>query len=86
MSELYAGYGFSDGKPHRVNARLVAKDDDFIIRLRDDFASINLPDVYKKEMEEKGTVEDIGLAIVMRMAKDVKYAAAFGANNLIIKI
>ena len=86
MSGLYTSHGFSDGKPHRVNARLVAKDDDLIIRLRDDFEAINLTDVYKKEMEEKGTVEDFGLAIVMRMTKDVKYAAAFGANNLIIRI
>ena len=57
-----------------------------IVRMRDDFESINITDIYKKEMEEKGTVDDLGLAIVMRMAKDVKYAAAFGANNLIIRV
>ncbi len=86
MSGLYVNHGFSDGKEHRVNARLVAKDDDLIIRMRDDFQSINLTDIYKKEMDEKGSVDDMGLAILMRMAKDVKYAAAFGANNLIIRV
>ena len=34
----------------------------------------------------KGSVDDMGLAILMRMAKDVKYASAFGANNLIIRV
>ena len=86
MSGLYTEHGFIDGKQHRVNVRLVAKEDDLIVRMRDDFESINITDIYKKEMEEKGTVDDLGLAIVMRMAKDVKYAAAFGANNLIIRV
>jgi anti-sigma regulatory factor (Ser/Thr protein kinase) len=86
MSGLYANHGFADGKQHRVNVRLVAKNEDLIIRMRDDFESINITDIYKKDMEEKGSEEDMGLAIVMRMTKDVKYAAAFGANNLIIRV
>ena len=47
---------------------------------------VNITDIYKKDMEEKGSTEDTGLTIVMRMTKDVKYAAAFGANNLIIRV
>lgn len=86
MSGLYLENGFSDGKKHHINARLVAKDDDLIVRLRDDFQSYNITKVYKEEVEKNGSTKDMGLAIVMRMAKEVKYAAAFGANNLIIRM
>lgn len=64
----------------------MAKDDDLIVRLRDDFQSYNITKVYKEEVEKNGSTKDMGLAIVMRMAKEVKYAAAFGANNLIIRM
>ncbi|MCR5330653.1 MAG: hypothetical protein K6E62_05645 [Lachnospiraceae bacterium] len=53
MSGLYANRGFADEKEHRVNVRLVAKDEDLMIRMRDDFESVNITDIYKKDMEEK---------------------------------
>ena len=42
MSGLYTEHGFIDGKQRRVNVRLVAKEDDLIVRMRDDFESINI--------------------------------------------
>lgn len=86
MSHLYLENGFSDGKPHHINARMVAKDGDLILRLRDDFRSYNITSVYRDERKDNGGAEDLSLILVMRMAREVKYAAAFGANNLIIRM
>ncbi len=87
LSIFLAEHGFSDGKEHNINTRLVAKDDDLIIRMRDDCKPLNLKDYYKmlgdsQEAEE----EKVNMAIIFKASKDIKYTATFGANNLIIRI
>lgn len=46
LTEELAGYlaehGFSDGKKHYINVRLVSKGDDLIIRIRDDCRPFNV--------------------------------------------
>ena len=84
---FFAEHGFNDGKPHTINTRLVAKNEELIIRMRDDCKPLNLTEYYKflntsEEKEEK----EIGLSIIMKMAREVIYTLTFGANNLIIKI
>lgn len=87
LSIFMAKCGFRDGEEHNINARLVAKDDDLIIRMRDDCKPLNLKDYYQllldtPELED----EEISLSIIFKMAKDIKYTATFGANNLIVRI
>ena len=81
-----AEHGFRDGKPHTINARLVAKNEDLIIRMRDDCKPLNLTEYYKFMNTPEEKEKEAGLAIIMSMAKEVIYTPTFGANNLIIKI
>ncbi len=87
LAIFLANIGFKDGEEHNINARLVAKDDDLIIRMRDDCKPLNLKDYYQALLETPEIEdEEISLAIIFKMAKDVKYTATFGANNLIIRV
>ncbi len=79
-------HGIDDGKPHNINARLVAKDEDLIIRKRDDCKPFNLTEYYRHIQENTESDKELSLSIIMKMAKDVKYTATFGANNLIVRI
>lgn len=78
-----AKHGFSDGKPHTINVRLVAMNKDLIIRMRDDCKPLNIKEYYKflSPLEEK-----VELSIILKISKDVIYTPIFGANNLILKI
>lgn len=87
LSVFLAEHGFNDGKEHNINMRLVSKDDDLIIRMRDDCKPMNLKDYYKLlQGSQDKKEEEINLAIILKMAKDVKYTATFGANNLIVRV
>ena len=86
MNENNLEHGFDDGKPHNINARLVAKDEDLIIRIRDDCKPFNLTEYYRHIQENTESDKELSLSIIMKMAKDVKYTATFGANNLIVRI
>ena len=81
-----AEHGFNDGKTHTINARLVAKNEDLIIRMRDDCKPLNLTEYYKFLNTPEEKEKEAGLAIIMNMAKEVIYTPTFGANNLIVKI
>ena len=77
-------HGFSDGEPHHINARLVAKGEELIIRMRDDCRLFNITEYYQRVREdhEKG----VGLSIIMKKSKSVQYTNTLGANNLIVRI
>ena len=64
----------------------VAKNEDLIIRMRDDCKPLNLKEYYKFINTPKEKEKEAGLVIIMHMAKEVIYTPTFGANNLIIKI
>ncbi|MBQ7067779.1 MAG: ATP-binding protein, partial [Synergistaceae bacterium] len=81
-----AEHGFNDGQTHTINARLVAKNEDLIIRMRDDCKPLNLTEYYKFLNTPEEKEKEAGLAIIMNMTKEVIYTPTFGANNLIIKI
>ena len=86
LSAFLAEHGFKDGKEHHINARLVSKDDDLIIRMRDDCKPLNLQDYYQLIKDSQDKTKEISLAIIFEMAKEVKYTSTFGANNLIIRV
>ena len=86
LAGILAEHGFSDGKPHNIYARLVAKNEDMIIRVRDDCKPFNMTEYYNLILEGMDPEKDTGFAIVMKLSKEVKYSFAFGANNLIIRL
>ena len=86
LSGVFAEHGFSDGKPHNINIRLVAKNEDLIIRIRDDCRPFNVTEYYRMISGLRDREKEIGLTIIMKMAEEVKYTVTFGANNLIVRI
>ncbi len=86
LSGFLKEHGFADGREHNIHMRLVSKDGSLIIRMRDDCKPLNVTEYYRliKGMREKE--DSIDLSIIMNMAEEVRYNAAFGANNLIVKI
>ena len=86
LSLLLAEHGFEDNKPHNISARLIAKDEDLIIRIRDNCEPFNLTEYYEIVQGEQKQDKEISLTIIMKTAKDVSYTAAFGTNNIIVRI
>jgi len=86
LSGILAEHGFSDGKPHNINARLIAKNEDLIIRIRDDCKPFNMIEYYNLIRESRDPEKNTGFAIVMKLSKDVKYSFTFGANNIIVRL
>ena len=79
-------HGFSkDSKSHAVDIRVVHKDDNVILRLRDDCVPFN-----PKERQQLGDPSDptknIGLKMVFRSSKDVQYQNILGLNVLTVRI
>ena len=80
-------HGFRDGKPHRLDLRVLVKEGRVTLRMRDDCELFDLkqkaaswaPD---PEHPEKG----IGIRLVMASASDIVYSASMNTNNLIITI
>ena len=77
---------FAENTDNKILHRLVAKGGDLIVRIRDDCKPFNVTEYYELIKDDQDKEKEISLAIIMKMAKDVKYTAAFGANNLIVRI
>ena len=80
-------HGFEDGKPHHLDVRLLVKDETVILRLRDDCRHFDLREKVKDWSPEPDRPEkNIGIRLVLGMAKDIDYTNAMNTNNLIITI
>lgn len=78
-------YGFADGKKHNLELRLVKKDEDYIIRIRDDCRAFNpLKQLEVTDMADP--FSNIGIRMVSKMAKSFDYVNTMKINNLIIRV
>ena len=80
-------HGFNDGKPHNLDVRVLIKDGAVILRLRDDCRRFDLREKVKKwTLDPQHPEKNIGIRMVMAMAKDIAYTNTMNTNNLIITI
>lgn len=80
-------HGFSDGKPHSIDMRILAKEDGLILRIRDDCRPFNLMERYRMTVAQDGDpTRNIGIRMVVKMSRDVRYLSTLETNNLIIRI
>ena len=80
-------HGFSDGKPHSIDMRILAKDGELILRIRDDCRPFNLMERYRMTtMQAEDPTKNIGIRMVVKMSRDVRYLSTLETNNLIIRI
>ena len=80
-------HGFDDKKPHSMYMRVVVKDDEIILRIRDDCKPFNPVERYNMIKEDKDDpISNIGLKIVMGLCTSVNYISMYEMNSLILKM
>ena len=78
-------HGFNDNKKHSIDVRLIKKNDEYIIRIRDDcrpFDPRKQMELYNKDDE----TSNVGLRMIYGLVKEVKYINTMNMNNLMIRI
>ena len=79
-------HGFvKDEKSHTIDVRVVHKNKDIILRLKDDCVPFD-PGARKTLTDTADPTKNIGIRMVFRLAKDVQYQSILGLNVLTIKI
>ncbi len=79
-------HGFvADGKSHSVDVRVVHKDSDVILRIKDDCRPFD-PSERQQLAEDGDPAKNIGIRMVFRIARSVQYQVILGLNVLTIRI
>ena len=78
-------HGFSPDKPHCLMIRVLIVNDDLILRFRDSCRLFDIRERYDS-VDQKDITKNIGIRMVMRVAKDVMYLNTLNLNTTIIKI
>ena len=90
MVEEMAGnivlHGFEkDRKRHSVDLRIVYKNEDLILRIKDDCIPFD-PLERRKIVDPEDITKNIGIRMVFSLAKDIQYQNILGMNALIIQL
>lgn len=80
-------HGFGDNKPHIISLRVVVKDKELVLRIRDDCKAFNPLERYKMQTkDENDPFKNLGIRVVLGMSSSANYVCTYNTNNLIIKI
>ncbi len=74
-----------DNKEHSVDVRVVHKDDDIILRIKDDSVAFD-PLERAKLFDPEDITKNIGIRMISKIAQDVTYQNILGLNVLTIRI
>jgi len=86
MAGNIVDHGFvKDTKEHSVDVRVVHKNDDVILRLRDDCVTFD-PGTRQKMAEGDDIAKNIGIRMVFKIARSIQYQTILGLNVLTIRI
>lgn len=80
-------HGFNeDNKKHTIDIRLISnKNGDFVLRIRDDCKAFD-PQAYLELHHPEDPTAHIGIRMIYKMAKDIKYINTLKTNNLILTV
>ena len=79
-------HGFSEGKNNRIEVRLVVKDDEAVLRIHDNCGKFNPKKYYETVYASENKEDNVGIRMVMEMAKDVSYTSTLKLNNICIRV
>ena len=86
MAGNIVDHGFTkDKKKHSVDVRVVHKDEDVILRIKDDCVPFD-PGERRKLTEGDDVAKNIGIRMVYKIARDVQYQNILGLNVLTLRI
>ncbi len=88
MANNIVTHGFSKGKNNQIDIRLVHKEnDELIVRIRDNCIGFDPVKYYQMTKPDEGDpTKHIGIRMVFKMTKDVKYVNSLGLNCVTMKI
>ncbi|MBQ7064303.1 MAG: ATP-binding protein [Firmicutes bacterium] len=78
-------HGFTDGKKHHLDIRLVIEKSELILRVRDDCRKFDLTEQFKL-MNPDDPTKNIGLRLIYANADEVSYSNAIRLNNICIRM
>ena len=79
-------HGFTDEKPHYIDVRAIYKQEDGVMLIvRDDCRPFDPKERFRYLIDDDPAA-NIGLRLVMNLAKDVSYTSTMNLNNPTIKI
>ncbi len=78
-------HGFVDGKKHSIDVRVVKKDDEYFLRIRDDCLIFD-PLKQMQLFKEDDPIYHLGLRMITKNSKEVKYTCILKLNNLLVKV
>lgn len=78
-------HGFNDKKQHYIDIRLAIKQNNILIRFRDNCKPINPIDFYKLDNTDDPAA-NIGIKMIIKMASKVEYTKSLQLNNLLIVV
>ena len=78
------GFGH-DNKTHTLNIRVVSREDDIMLRIKDDCIPFD-PRTYAELVTDENSFDNIGIRMTYKIADDVSYQNMFGLNALTIII
>ncbi len=80
-------HGFADGTAHHLEVRVLIKEGQVTLRMRDDCAAFDLREQAKKwTFDPEHPERNIGVRMVMHAAKDISYTRVMKTNNLIVSV
>lgn len=86
MTRNVVEHGFThDNRKHYLDARIVKIEDEVILRIKDDCASFD-PVSMSQQMNPEDKTKNIGLRMVMKLAKEANYQSLLGLNVMTIKM
>ena len=86
MAGNIVDHGFrKDQKRHSVDVRVVHKDDDLILRIKDDCVPFD-PGERRQIAENDDITKNIGIRMIFKLARDVQYQSILGLNVLTIRV
>jgi Histidine kinase-, DNA gyrase B-, and HSP90-like ATPase. len=86
MAGNIVDHGFTkDRRAHSIDVRVAHKDEDVILRIKDDCVPFD-PHERRQIAENDDVTKNIGVRMVFRIAQDVQYQNILGLNVLTIRI
>lgn len=86
MAGNIVDHGFTkDKKKHRIDVRVAHKDDEVILRLRDDCIPFD-PEARNNIIDSEDPAKNIGIRMIYKILKSVDYQNILGLNVLMMRI
>lgn len=86
MAGNIVDHGFTkDKKKHRIDVRVAHKEDEVMLRLRDDCIPFD-PEARKNIIDSEDPAKNIGIRMIYRILKSVEYQKILGLNVLMMRI